>query len=96
MPQTKALLTPKGGLRLAWCVIEAFRRAAERFQVSIYYRRALGARNRTDGGDGIEDLSGRPASLRVSQVLPRARAIILQRLFTYQPGVRDPRQAQIW
>jgi len=38
MSHANALLTPKGGLRLARCVVEngwALRRAAERFQVSV-------------------------------------------------------------
>jgi transposase InsO family protein len=63
MAHGNALLTEKGRLRLARCVVDdgwALRRAAERFQVSATTAKRWADRYRTEGPAGMADRSSRP------------------------------------
>jgi transposase InsO family protein len=60
-----AFLAPKGRLALAQCIIDdgwTYRRAAERFQVSVSTAQRWAKRYRTEGKAGMEDRSSRPRS----------------------------------
>ena len=63
MSHANALLTPKGGLRLARCIVDdgwPLRRAAERFQVSVTTAARWAARYREQGEPVMSDRSSRP------------------------------------
>jgi transposase len=63
MSHPNALLTPKGRLRLAQCVVDdrwPLRRAAERFQVSVPTAARWASRYRDHGEGGMQDRSSRP------------------------------------
>lgn len=63
MTHSNAVLTPKGRLMLARCVVEegwALRRAAERFQVSATCAQRWASRYRQHGPAGMQDRSSRP------------------------------------
>ncbi len=63
MSHANALLTPRGRLQLARCVVEQgwpLRRAAERFQVSPTTAARWADRYRRHGADGMADRSSRP------------------------------------
>ena len=65
MSHPNALLTPRGRLQLAQCVVDqcwSLRRAAERFQVSVPTAERWAKRYREDGPEGMEDRSSRPHS----------------------------------
>jgi hypothetical protein len=79
MSHANALLTPKGRLRLARCVVDdgwALRRAAERFQVSVTTAARWAARYRDHGEDGMQDRSSRPVSSPQRTSVRRERRII--------------------
>lgn len=62
MSHANALLTPRGRLQLARCVVDdgwPLRRAAERFQVSPTAKRWAN-RYREHGAEGMRDRSSRP------------------------------------
>jgi transposase len=83
MSHANALLTPKGRLRLARCLVEdgwPLRRAAERFQVSVTTAARWAARYRDHGEDGMEDLSSRPVSSPQRTSVRRERRIIAIRV----------------
>ncbi|SFK51186.1 leucine-zipper of insertion element IS481 [Geodermatophilus ruber] len=63
MSHANALLTPRGRLLLARCVVDqrwTLRRAAERFQVSAPTAARWAGRYRQHGAAGMHDRSGRP------------------------------------
>ena len=63
MSHANAVLTPRGRLRLARCVVEdgwPLRRAAERFQVSVTTAARWAARYRAHGEQGMQDRPSRP------------------------------------
>ena len=63
MSHANALLTPRGRLQLARCVVEQkwpLRRAAERFQVSPTTAARWAGRYREHGAAGMVDRSSRP------------------------------------
>ncbi|MGM9474205.1 IS481 family transposase [Pseudarthrobacter sp. YS3] len=65
MSHPNALLTPRGRLQLAQCVVDQYwslRRAAERFQVSAPTAARWAQRYREHGPAGMEDRSSRPHS----------------------------------
>ncbi len=65
MPHANAILTPRGRLRLARCVVEEgwpLCRAVERFQVSVSTASRWAARYREYGEAGMNDRSSRPVS----------------------------------
>lgn len=83
MSHANALLTPKGRLRLARCVVEdgwSLRRAAERFQVSVTTAARWAGRYRAHGEDGMEDLSSRPVRSPLRTPVRRERRIIAIRV----------------
>ena len=83
MSHANAILTPKGRLRLAQCVVEEgwpLRRAAERFQVSVTTASRWAGRYRDHGEDGMEDLSSRPVSSPLRTSVRRERRIIALRV----------------
>jgi transposase InsO family protein len=83
MSHANALLTPKGRLRLARCVVEdgwSLRRAAERFQVSVTTAARWAARYRAHGEHGMEDRSSRPVSSPRRTSTRRERRIIAIRI----------------
>jgi transposase len=83
MSHANALLTPKGRLRLARCVVEdgwSLDRAAERFQVSVTTAARWAGRYRTQGEDGMEDRSSRPVRSPQRTSTRRERRIIAIRL----------------
>jgi transposase InsO family protein len=83
MSHANALLTPKGRLRLARCIVEdgwSLRRAAERFQVSVTTAARWAARYRTHGEDGMADRSSRPVRSPRRTPLRRERRIIAIRV----------------
>jgi transposase len=83
MSHANAILTPKGRLRLARCVVDdgwPLRRAAERFQVSVTTAARWAARYRERGEHGMGDLSSRPASSPRRTSLRRERRIIAIRV----------------
>jgi hypothetical protein len=83
MSHANALLTPKGRLRLARCVVEdgwTLRRAAERFQVSVTTAARWAARYRDHGEDGMQDRSSRPVNSPQRTPVRRERRIIAIRV----------------
>jgi transposase InsO family protein len=65
MSHPNALLTPRGRLQLAQCVVDqcwSLRRAAERFQVSVPTAARWAERYREHGPEAMEDRSSRPHS----------------------------------
>jgi transposase InsO family protein len=83
MSHANALLTPKGRLRLARCVVEdgwSLQRAAERFQVSVTTAARWAGRYRTQGEDGMEDRSSRPVRSPQRTSTRRERRIIAIRV----------------
>jgi transposase InsO family protein len=65
VPHANAVLTERGRLRLARCVVEdkwPLRRAAERFQVSATTAARWAERYRAEGAAGMSDRSSRPRS----------------------------------
>jgi transposase-like protein len=83
MSHANAILTPKGRLRLAQCVVEEgwpLRRAAERFQVSVTTASRWAARYRDHGEHGMEDRSSRPVSSPMRTSVRRERRIIALRV----------------
>lgn len=63
MSHPNALLTPRGRLALAQCIVDdgwSYRRAAERFQVSTTTAQRWAKRYRAEGRAGMEDRSSRP------------------------------------
>ena len=65
MSHPNALLTPRGRLQLAQCVVDqcwSLRRAAERFQVSVPTAARWAQRYREHGPEAMEDRSSRPHS----------------------------------
>jgi transposase InsO family protein len=83
MSHANALLTPKGRLRLARCIVEdkwPLRRAAERFQVSVTTAARWAARYRALGEAGMEDRSSRPVSSPRRTPVRRERRIIAIRV----------------
>ena len=83
MSHANALLTPKGRLRLARCVVEdgwPLRRAAERFQVSVTTAARWAARYRALGEAGMPDRSSRPLCSPRRTAVRRERRIIAIRI----------------
>jgi transposase len=83
MSHANALLTPKGRLRLARCIVEdkwPLRRAAERFQVSVTTAARWAARYRALGEAGMADRSSRPVSSPRRTSVRRERRIIAIRV----------------
>lgn len=83
MSHANALLTPKGRLRLARCVVEdgwSLRRAAERFQVSVTTAARWAARYRSHGEHGMVDRSSRPLRSPQRTSVRRERRIIALRV----------------
>lgn len=83
MSHPNALLTPKGRLLLAQCVVDdgwPLRRAAERFQVSATTASRWVERYRRLGPDGMGDASSRPHSCPRRTPLRRERRIIAMRV----------------
>jgi hypothetical protein len=83
MSHANALLTPKGRLRLARCIVEdrwPLRRAAERFQVSVTTAARWAARYRALGEAGMTDRSSRPVSSPRRTSVRRERRIIAIRV----------------
>ena len=79
MSHANALLTPKGRLRLARCVVEdgwSLRRAAERFQVSVTTAARWAARFRALGEAGMVDRSSRPVRSPRRTSMRRERRIV--------------------
>ena len=65
MSHPNALLTPRGRLQLAQCVVDqcwSLRRAAERFQVSVPTAARWARRYREHGPEAMKDRSSRPRS----------------------------------
>jgi transposase InsO family protein len=83
MSHANAILTPKGRLRLAQCVVDdgwPLRRAAERFQVSVTTASRWAGRYRDHGVHGMDDLSSRPVSSPQRTSVRRERRIIAIRV----------------
>ncbi|MDQ0767392.1 transposase InsO family protein [Pseudarthrobacter defluvii] len=83
MSHANALLTPKGRLRLARCIVDdkwPLRRAAERFQVSVTTAGRWAARYRALGEAGMADRSSRPVSSPRRTSVRRERRIIAIRI----------------
>lgn len=83
MSHANALLTPKGRLRLARCVVDdgwPLRRAAERFQVSVATASRWAARYREHGEHGMNDRSSRPLNSPGRTSVRRERRIIALRI----------------
>ena len=83
MSRANALLTPKGRLRLARCVVEdgwSLRRAQERFQVSMTTAARWAGRYRDHGEQGMVDCSSRPVSSLRRTSTRRERRIIAIRV----------------
>ena len=83
MSHANALLTPKGRLRLARCIVDdkwPLRRAAERFQVSVTTAGRWAARYRALGEAGMADRSSRPVSSPRRTSVRRERRIIAIRV----------------
>src|SRR4029079_10545418 len=78
MTHANALLTPKGRLRLARCVVEdgwTYARAAERFQCSTATAKKWADRYRVGGPDAMADRSSRPHHSPTRLAQRRARTI---------------------
>lgn len=83
MSHANAILTPKGRLRLAQCIIDAkmpLRRAAERFQVSVTTAQRWASRYREHGEAGMQDRSSRPVNSPQRTPARRERRIIAMRV----------------
>lgn len=83
MSHANAILTPKGMLRLARCIVEdgwPLRRAAERFQVSVTTAARWAARYREHGEPGMQDVSSRPRTSPRRTCPQRERRIIAIRV----------------
>ncbi|MFJ6281352.1 IS481 family transposase [Arthrobacter subterraneus] len=83
MSHPNALLTPKGRLLLARCVVDdgwPLRRAAERFQVSVTTASRWASRYREHGSDGMVDASSRPHHCPRRTPVRRERRIIAMRV----------------
>jgi transposase InsO family protein len=83
MSHNNAVLTPKGRLRLARCIVEdgwPLRRAAERFQVSVSTAVRWAARYRDHGEVGMADLSSRPHRSPRRLPVRRERRIVALRI----------------
>jgi transposase len=83
MSHANAVLTPKGRLRLAKCVVEdgwPLRRAAERFQVCVTTASRWANRYREHGEAGMQDRSSRPARSPRRTPKRRERRIIALRI----------------
>lgn len=83
MSHANAVLTPKGRLRLAKCVVEdgwPLRRAAERFQVCVTTASRWANRYRELGEAGMGDRSSRPARSPRRTPKRRERRIIALRI----------------
>ena len=83
MSHANAVLTPKGRLRLARCIVEGgwpLRRAAERFQVSVTTAARWAGRYRELGENGMADRPCRPVSSPQRTSLRRERRIIAIRV----------------
>jgi transposase InsO family protein len=83
MSHPNAFLAPKGRLELAKCIVNhgwTYRRAAERFQVSVSTARRWAARFREEGEAGMEDRSSRPHTSPGQTPKRRERRIIALRV----------------
>lgn len=83
MSHANAILTPRGRLRLAQCIVDGnlpLRRAAERFQVSVTTAARWAARYREHGEAGMQDRSSRPVSSPQRTPARRERRIIAIRV----------------
>ena len=83
MSHANAVLTPRGRLALARCVVDDGwnpRRAAERFQVSHTTARRWARRYRAQGPAAMVDRSSRPASSPHRTPVRRERRIIAMRV----------------
>ncbi|MFB0840526.1 IS481 family transposase, partial [Arthrobacter sp. E44] len=83
MSHANALLTPKGRLRLARCIVDdgwPLRRAAERFQVSVTTAARWAARYREHGEHGTGDRSSRPINSPRRTSTRRERRIVAIRV----------------
>ena len=83
MSHANAVLTPKGRLRLAKCVVEdgwPLRRAAERFQVCVTTASRWANRYREHGEAGMQDRSSRPDRSPRRTPKRRERRIIALRI----------------
>lgn len=83
MSHPNAVLTPKGRLRLARCVVEdgwPLARAAERFQVSVSTAARWAGRYREHGPAGMADRSSRPHRSPRRMPVRRERRIIALRV----------------
>ena len=83
MSHANAILTPKGRLRLARCIVDdgwPLRRAAERFQVSVTTASRWAGRYRDHGEAGMQDASSRPRTSPRKTCPRRERRIIAIRI----------------
>lgn len=83
MSHPNALLTPRGRLQLAQCVVDqhwSLRRAAERFQVSVPTAVRWAERYREHGPEAMEDRSSRPHSSPQRTATRTERRIIAVRV----------------
>lgn len=83
MSHANAILTPRGRLRLARCVVDEgwpLRRAAERFQVSVTTASRWAGRYREHGEAGMHDASSRPRTSPWRTCPRRERRIIAIRV----------------
>ena len=83
MSHANAILTPKGRLRLAKCIVDEgwpLRRAAERFQVSVTTASRWAGRYRDQGEAGMQDASSRPRTSPRKTCPRRERRIIAIRI----------------
>src|SRR4051812_43680631 len=83
MSHANAVLTPKGRLRLARCIVEdgwPLARAAERFQVSVSTAVRWASRYREHGAAGMADRSSRPRRSPRRTPVRRERRIIALRV----------------
>lgn len=83
MSRPNALLTPRGGLQLAHCVVDhcwSLRRAAERFQVSVPTAALWAQPYREHGPEAMTDRSSRPHSSPCRTATRTERRIIALRV----------------
>jgi transposase len=86
MTHANALLTPKGRLRLARCVVEdgwTYARAAERFQCSTATAKKWADRYRVGGPEAMVDRSSRPHRSPRRIALRRERRMVKSRGVVY-------------
>lgn len=79
MSHANALLSPRGRLLLARCVVDQqwpLRRAAERFNVSVTTAKRWADRYRADGSGGMFDRSSRPISCPHRTAQRRERRVV--------------------